>query len=71
MARKTNYEEKMEAIKAKIEKKTEEVKGLKAQMAALEGKKLKDDFKALNEWLAQKELAPDEVLGKLKEIYGE
>ena len=54
-----------------LEKKTEELKALKAQLADLEAKKTKTDFKVLNEYLAAKGIAPDEAMGKLKEIYGE
>lgn len=71
MARAANYEQKIESIKAKIEKKTEELKALKAQVADLEAKKTKSDFKVLNEYLVNKGIAPEEALGKLKEVYGE
>jgi len=71
MARAANYEQKIENIKAKIEKKTEELKALKAQVADLEAKKTKTDFKVLNEYLVNKGIAPEEALGKLKEVYGE
>ena len=71
MARVVNYEQKIESIKAKIEKKTEELKALKAQVADLEAKKTKTDFKVLNEYLVNKGVAPEEALGKLKEVYGE
>ena len=71
MARVVNYEQKIEGLKAKIEKKTEELKALKAQLADLEAKKTKTDFKVLNEYLANKGIAPEEALGKLKETYGE
>ena len=71
MARVANYEQKIESIQAKITKKTEEIKALKAQVAALEAKKTKTDFKVLNEYLVNKGVAPEEALGKLKEVYGE
>lgn len=71
MARVANYEQKIESIKGKIEKKTEELKNLKAMVAKLEEAKTKTDFKVLNEYLAAKGIAPDEAMGKLKEIYGE
>jgi multidrug resistance efflux pump len=71
MARVANYEQKIELIQAKIAKKTEEIKALKAQVAALEAKKTKTDFKVLNEYLVNKGVAPEEALGKLKEVYGE
>lgn len=71
MARVKDYGAKIEAIKGKIEKKTEELKNLKAEVARLEEAKNKFDFKVLNEYLANKGIAPDEALAKLKEVYGE
>ena len=71
MARTANYEQKIESITAKIEKKAEEIKVLKAQLADLEAKKTQTDFKTLNEYLVNKGIAPEEALGKLKETYGE
>ena len=71
MARAANFDQKIESMKAKIEKKTEELKVLKAQLADLEAKKTKTDFKVLNEYLANKGITPEEALGKLKETYGE
>ena len=71
MARVVNYEQKIELIQAKIAKKTEEIKALKAQVADLEAKKTRTDFKVLNEYLLNKSIAPEEALGKLKEVYGE
>ena len=71
MARTANYEQKIENITAKIEKKSEEIKALKAQLADLEAKKTRTDFKVLNEYLVNKGIAPEEALGKLKEVYGD
>lgn len=71
MARVANYEQKIESITAKIKKKTEELKALKAQLADIEAKKTRTDFKVLNEYLVNKGIAPEEALGKLKETYGE
>ncbi len=71
MARIANYDTKIESFKAKIEKKTEELKSLKAELSKLEEAKTKTDFKVLNEYLANKGIAPDEALGKLREVYGE
>lgn len=71
MARVANYEQKIELIQAKIAKKTEEIKALKAQVADLEAKKTRTDFKVLNEYLVNKSIAPEEALSKLKEVYGE
>ena len=71
MARVKDYNAKIEAIKGKIEKYTEQLKGMKAELAKLEDAKTKVDFKVLNEYLANKNIAPDEALAKLKEVYGE
>ena len=71
MARTANYEQKIENITAKIEKKAEEIKALKAQLAEKKKKKTRTDFKVLNEYLVNKGIAPEEALGKLKEVYGE
>ncbi len=71
MARVANYEQKIASIKGKIEKKSEELKALKAQLADFEAKKTKTDFKVLNEYLANKGIAPEEALSKLKETYGD
>ncbi len=71
MARQVNYEEKIGALKAKIEKKTEDLKALKAELAKAEEMKTKMDFKVLNEYLVSKNVAPDEALAKLKEQFGE
>ncbi len=71
MARVANYEQKIENITAKIAKNAEEMKALKAQLADLEAKKTSTDFKVLNEYLVNKGVAPEEALGKLKEVYGE
>lgn len=71
MARVKDYGAKIEAIKGKIEKKTEELKNLKAEVARLEEAKNKFDFKVLNEYLANKGIAPEDALNKLKEAYGE
>ena len=71
MARVANYEQKIEGLKAKIEKKTEELKNLKADLSKLEEAKTKTDFKVLNEYLVNKGIAPEEALNKLKEAYGE
>lgn len=71
MARVVDYEAKIEALKQKIEKKTEELKNLKAEVARLEEAKVKFDFKTLNEYLASKDIAPEDALAKLKEQFGE
>lgn len=71
MARAVNYDQKINALEAKIEKKTNELKVLKAQLNDLEEKKTKNDFRALNEFLAAKGISPEAAMEKLKEVFGE
>ena len=71
MARQMNFEQKIDALKEKIEKKTEELKALKAMLADAEAKKTKSDFKALNEYLATKGISPEDAMSELKKKYEE
>lgn len=66
MARKANYEEKITAIEAKIEKKQSEIKALKKQMDELKSKKAQDDFKELTEYMMANHLSAGEVLASIK-----
>lgn len=66
MARKANYEEKITAIEAKIEKKQSEIKALKKQMDELKSKKAQDDFKELTEYMTANNLSAGEVLASIK-----
>ena len=66
MARKANYEEKINAIEAKISKKQEEVKALKAQLAELKSKKAQDDFKELTEYMTANNLNASDVLASIR-----
>ena len=66
MARKANYDEKINAIEAKIAKKQEEVKALKAQLTELKSKKAQDDFKELTEYMTANNLSASEVLASIK-----
>ena len=61
----------MEQLQSKIEKKNEELNKLRAQAADLKAKKIRSDFKKLNEYLAAKNVSPDEAMDKLKEVYGD
>ena len=45
MARKANYEEKIATLQAKITKKQEELKTLKAQLEEVKAKKAQQDYK--------------------------
>ena len=66
MARKANYEEKISAIEAKIEKKQNEIKALKSQLGELKAKKASDDYKELTEYMAANNLTAEEVLASIK-----
>ncbi|BAL83219.1 hypothetical protein SELR_15110 [Selenomonas ruminantium subsp. lactilytica TAM6421] len=66
MARKANYDEKINAIEAKIAKKQEEVKALKAQLTELKSKKAQDDFKELTEYMTANNLNASDVLASIR-----
>ena len=67
MARKANYEEKIATLQAKITKKQEELKTLKAQLDEVKTKKAQQDYKVLVEYMEQNNLTADDVLGAIKE----
>ena len=66
MARKANYEEKISAIAAKIEKKQNEIKALKAQLSDLKAKKADGDYKDLTDYMLANNISAEEVLAKIK-----
>ena len=66
MARKANYDEKIKAIEAKIEKKSAEIKALKTQLSELKTKKSQDDYQELMEYMKANNLSAGEVLNKIK-----
>jgi Skp family chaperone for outer membrane proteins len=66
MARKANYDEKISAIEAKIAKKQDELKALKAQLNEIKAKKAQDDYKELTEYMAANNLSASEVLASIK-----
>ena len=66
MARKANYEEKIKTIEEKIEKKSAEIKALKAQLGDLRTKKSQDDYQELMEYMKANNLSAGEVLSKIK-----
>lgn len=66
MARKANYEEKISAIETKIEKKKEEIKSLKEQLAALQSKKAQNDYQELLDYMKNNNLSAGEVLSKIR-----
>lgn len=67
MARKANYEEKVATLQAKITKKQEELKTLKAQLEEVKAKKAQQDYKVLVEYMEQNNLTAEDVLGAIKE----
>jgi Skp family chaperone for outer membrane proteins len=66
MARKANYEEKINAIEAKIAKKQEELKSLKVQLNEIKAKKAQDDYKELTEYMQNNNLSASDVLASIK-----
>ena len=67
MARKANYEEKIATLQAKITKKQEELKTLKAQLDEVKTKKAQQDYKVLVEYMEQNNLTAEDGLGAIKE----
>ena len=65
MARKANYEEKINAIEEKISKKQDEIKALKAQLSEIKAKKAQDDYKVLTEYMTANNLSAAEVLARI------
>ena len=66
MARKANYDEKISAIEAKIAKKQDELKALKAQLNEIKAKKAQDDYKELTEYMQNNNLSASDVLASIK-----
>ena len=67
MARKVNYEEKISALEAKIEKKQDEIKALKGKVSELKAKKAKSDYQELTEYMIANNLTAEEVLACIKD----
>lgn len=67
MARKANYDEKISALEAKIAKKQDEIKALKAKANDLKEKKAKDDYQELTNYMQANNLTAEEVLACIKE----
>ena len=60
------YDEKIKAIEEKIEKKSNELKSLKAQLTELKSKKAQDDYQELMDYMKANNMSAGEVLSKLK-----
>ncbi len=66
MARKTNYDEKIATIEAKIEKKKEELKSLKEQLATFQSKKAQNDYQELLDYMKNNNISAEDVLNRIK-----
>ena len=70
MARVANYDQKIEALKGKIEAKTAQLKKLKDQLAEVEKAAAASKNEEVMAFLSNKGLNPDEVLNVLRERFG-
>ena len=66
MARKVNYDEKISALEAKIAKKQDEVKALRAEVKELKEKKAKEDYQELTDYMLANNLSVKDVLDYIK-----
>ena len=66
MARKTNYDEKIAVLEAKIEKKKEELKKLKAQLLEIQAKKANEGHQELEDFMVKNNMSAAEVLAKIQ-----
>ena len=66
MARKSNYDEKIKAIEAKITKKQDELKKQNSQLADMKEKKEKVDYQELTEYMQANNLSASEVIASIK-----
>ena len=66
MARKVNYDEKISALEAKIAKKQDEVKTLRAEVKELKEKKAKEDYQELTDYMLANNLSAKDVLDYIK-----
>lgn len=66
MARKADYDSKIQTLEEKIAKKQDEVKKLKAQLAEVKEKKAKEDYQELTTYMEENNLTAAEVLAVIK-----
>ncbi|MBO6202875.1 MAG: protein kinase [Selenomonas sp.] len=66
MARKVNYDEKISALEAKIAKKQDEVKALRAEVKELKEKKAKEDYQELTDYMLANNLSAKDILDYIK-----
>ena len=66
MARTTNYAAKIESLEAKVVKKQEELKKLKAELEDAKAKKAQADYKELLDYMTEHDISADTVLDAIK-----
>lgn len=66
MARRVDYDKKIEDIKKKITDKENQLKALKKRLKELETAKGQDDMKELNAYIQECNMTPAEILEMLK-----
>lgn len=66
MARQMNFNAKIEVLEAKINKKQEELKKLKVELAEAKTKKANVDYKSLIEYMEQNSISAETVLESIK-----
>ena len=71
MAREVDYAKKIEALKEKVEKKSEQLKALKAELKDLEETAARQNMQDIASFIQNKKLDPAEVLKALNEHFVE
>ena len=71
MARQVNYDQKIEAIKAKIETKSAQLRDLKEELAKIEKAAAASKNEEIANFIVSKGLNPAEVLAVLQEKFGQ
>jgi len=71
MARQVNYDQKIEAIKAKIVTKTAQLKALKEELAKVEKAAAASKNEEIASFISDKGLNPADVMAVLQERFGQ
>ncbi|MBE6101252.1 MAG: hypothetical protein E7200_04015 [Selenomonas ruminantium] len=71
MARQVNYDQKIEAIKAKIETRSAQLRDLKEELAKIEKAAAASKNEEIANFIVSKGLNPAEVLAVLQERFGQ
>jgi uncharacterized membrane protein YgaE (UPF0421/DUF939 family) len=66
MARKANYDVKIEALQAKIEKKQNEIKALKEELMIAKSKKSQGSYKELIAYMEAQNMSAEDVLAMIQ-----